>query len=813
MSSTRLKSITIQDFRSIDGQVTVPLDAPIVLMHGVNGSGKTSVLTALELALTGSAEGISRGALRDLGHLVHRGRPQAEVALQSRIRGIETTSRLVIDREGLLDGGPALPNDEQRTFTERCYLSQLNVSRLLDIYQNKSGGESALTRFVNEILGLDKLEALIDGLFPAGNVTRLRPLVSGLNEVEARLRGLNSELNTARRREEEATRIRENTVRDLKEAWIRSDIDVSRIQAMGFVDLLALEAPSSTDEEGEGILEATRQDLVGLRARSLSIPPQEREEGTALETSARAASDALSDWNLRVGITLEQALGQLTLYLPETPDIALVGPARAVSAGRTGARVEIERLRRILAADAEARENLARDVEQLDKARERLNRLSNSATSQPGQLQDEARVLAELIPHLGDRNICPVCERDYAEVSSQPLADQLARRLAALNSEVNRLRQIFEVIKEIKGDEARLLQSIHESRASQLTQDERQRNQELLASMSELAVALDRLLDDSLYGDRLIQAEREARTGLLQYRNQATRTAEIRQELARLAGELGEPSPSDSEPLEGVIQRLLDHVQTRLAEDRAIAETHRRIALLREKLRDESARVDEARRALALTREKQVSNTSVFDAFKSRKKAATLLAAQAETELSRAVEEVFNHSLNKTWRELFVRLVPSEPFVPAFEVISEGRKNAIPRLTTHHRDGGVGGNPSYVLSAGNLNTAAVTLFLALHLSADPDLPWLILDDPVQSMDEVHISQFAALLRTLSKRNNKQVILAVHEKSLFDYLCLELSPAFQDDRLITVELSRPDGGSTQIEPAFLTWDGDQALDAG
>ena len=48
-----------------------------------------------------------------------------------------------------------------------------------------------------------------------------------------------------------------------------------------------------------------------------------------------------------------------------------------------------------------------------------------------------------------------------------------------------------------------------------------------------------------------------------------------------------------------------------------------------------------------------------------------------------------------------------------------------------------------MLSAGNLNTAALTLFLALHLSVEPRFPWLVLDDPVQTMDEVHIAQFAA----------------------------------------------------------------------
>ena len=42
-----LKSITVTNFRSIKGSVTVPLDAPVVLIHGQNGAGKTSILARL----------------------------------------------------------------------------------------------------------------------------------------------------------------------------------------------------------------------------------------------------------------------------------------------------------------------------------------------------------------------------------------------------------------------------------------------------------------------------------------------------------------------------------------------------------------------------------------------------------------------------------------------------------------------------------------------------------------------------------------------------------------------------------------------
>jgi exonuclease SbcC len=112
-----------------------------------------------------------------------------------------------------------------------------------------------------------------------------------------------------------------------------------------------------------------------------------------------------------------------------------------------------------------------------------------------------------------------------------------------------------------------------------------------------------------------------------------------------------------------------------------------------------------------------------------------------------------------------------------------------------------------MLSAGNLNTAALTLFLALNLSVRPVLPWLVLDDPVQSMDEVHVSQFAALLRVLSKSIGRQIVVAVHDRALYEYLQLELSPAFLGDRLVTVELNRSSAGQTYAEASVHAWEPD------
>ena len=60
MDGGHLYQISLENFRSIDRKVEVRLDAPVVLIHGQNGVGKTSLLSAIELALTGAIPSMER---------------------------------------------------------------------------------------------------------------------------------------------------------------------------------------------------------------------------------------------------------------------------------------------------------------------------------------------------------------------------------------------------------------------------------------------------------------------------------------------------------------------------------------------------------------------------------------------------------------------------------------------------------------------------------------------------------------------------------------------------------------------------------
>src|SRR5216683_6563399 len=67
-----------------------------------------------------------------------------------------------------------------------------------------------------------------------------------------------------------------------------------------------------------------------------------------------------------------------------------------------------------------------------------------------------------------------------------------------------------------------------------------------------------------------------------------------------------------------------------------------------------------------------------------------------------------------------------------------------------------------------------------------------------------------LLRTLAKEHRRQVIIAVHDRPVYDYLSLELSPAFAGDELITIELAKSAEDHTRFAPRRRAFEPDTAV---
>ena len=77
-------------------------------------------------------------------------------------------------------------------------------------------------------------------------------------------------------------------------------------------------------------------------------------------------------------------------------------------------------------------------------------------------------------------------------------------------------------------------------------------------------------------------------------------------------------------------------------------------------------------------------------------------------------------------------------------------------------------NPAIVFSSAQVNVAALCYFIGLAFaSSDSDLGFVLIDDPLQSMDDVNALGFSDLCRFL--RKEKQVIVSSHEARLTNLL--------------------------------------------
>ena len=786
MTLGTLCDLEIVNFRSIRGKLNAPLDSKIVLIHGENGAGKTSLLSAIELALTGRVVALRRADPNYAAQLLHRDATAGSVEV--RMTGAEgpATYRSTMEATGL-SVGATLDADLAGFFAERCYLPQSLLGQLLQIYQESElGASSPLARFVGDLLGLDRLDALEAGLKSLSDVRNVRKISEGWSHAEGEMSRLEHLLADKRGR---------HTVIDSELDAAKADLAVAALQVghaydvtNEVLDAAELAFSDTADDQALDQLTALRRELNAIRREAEhSTGPGETTNEGAQTLSVTQASTALDDWRTTYGVRVDDARANVETLIPSLslPQDHEAFYREALSALSREQALATERSRRG-ATDA-ARGAAASD--ELTVAQKQLETIDLEIGQLSGSSSGLSSALAELTAYIAG-DICPVCDRDYSDLSLGSLTDHVHRKVRILSSSAERLL----TLSRSRGEQQAMVEAL-EREINAL--NARQIEPRALADLARRAASLDSALAElQVLAGILVQGARLEAQAIIahrtltesQSRDLAGRAA--RQTLQDFAVTMAQPGPAEAEAVQDAANRLAkvlnDQIQalnSRLTSRRrgrdAIVSI--RAAIGRRNDLDASIATDAAALELvehALKRAQAVRSGGLR------------LRASVDTVRSAIIRREFNDRLNLLWRDLFIRLAPGEPFFPAFSIPGSHTQRLQPKLVTLHRDGGdPGGTPGAMLSAGNLNTAALTLFIALHLSVRPQLPWLILDDPVQSMDDVHIAHFAALLRTLAKDHGRQVMIAVHDRQLFEYLKLELSPAYPNDSLLTLELSR------------------------
>jgi DNA repair protein SbcC/Rad50 len=778
MAKFRLDSLNVENFRSISGSWTIPLDAQVVLVHGPNGAGKTSLLSAIELAATGGVSFLDGQSdeLHDV--LLNRNYPLGSVHL--RLRSADATTRsgsITLDGGGLTGMG-ALDEAEQIYFRERCFLPQTALGRLLETYT--ATGEqvdTALVRFVKTVVGLDDLDSLIEGLRPAGHVARARAASAGWEAADADCAAT----------QESRKRLQARLAQSEQE-MTQAAVALRALLSNGVEDIADGDLPQYVSARHHGSdpdpAERTRYESLRVRlegvvaayTESLGAGKSSLDSAAQAETAYRATA-AYNNWETGDGALALTQLNNIRAEAFALPGVSAAQifdgfedaqvRAREVIRRRSAARerrVEAENLRSRLTTELDG---LTADVKRLEAAA--------AAIDVPADVRVLLDLLEKTIP-LVMSDVCPICDQRFAE-DGISLRQHLEVKAGSLSRGAQELMHAHDTLQNRRIEASRVaaeLESITIPNEDDAPPEWLVRK---LNSLDEnINVGFARLKEVERTEARKAEATSHKASREVANRNLAS----IRDELG--IDDIGLQISEETERLAGTIEERsqaslyeLNRRGKEVATSRVLEERMQQVTALRSQL----AALDEEISAL---------QTTIKEA-NARKKAANELRLDAERIRSSVINHVFDKTLNTLWADLFSRFVPSEPFVPRFRKQKQAKRTVDIHLETVLPTGEISGAPSAMLSYGNTNTAALSLFIALHLSAPTELPWLIFDDPVQSMDDIHVANFATVVRQLSYAHDRQVVIAVHQQELFEYLALELAPATPGESLLKVSLNR------------------------
>ena len=157
----------------------------------------------------------------------------------------------------------------------------------------------------------------------------------------------------------------------------------------------------------------------------------------------------------------------------------------------------------------------------------------------------------------------------------------------------------------------------------------------------------------------------------------------------------------------------------------------------------------------------------------------------AATRAVTAVTEKRFRRLAPTVQDIYWRLDPHPSFTTLDFDLDVYRSRGIASPVVRDTAESVTADPLLVFSSSQANVTALSYFLALGWAAGHHaVPFVLLDDPLQSMDDVNTLGFADLCRHI--RRHRQLVVSTHEARLGLLLSRKLAPRLHTERTRVVE---------------------------
>ncbi|PRZ34817.1 AAA domain-containing protein [Antricoccus suffuscus] len=208
-------------------------------------------------------------------------------------------------------------------------------------------------------------------------------------------------------------------------------------------------------------------------------------------------------------------------------------------------------------------------------------------------------------------------------------------------------------------------------------------------------------------------------------------------------------------------------------------------------------------RAAAEVRSLETALASAEEQLDAESARSEKLQALSEKTINARVEitEARLRSIQPLVTNIFQRLDPHPAFKTVeFELDTYYRKGTTSPLVIDPVEN-VSADPLLIFSTSQSNIVALSYFIAMSLSSeDRGLPFLLLDDPVQSMDDVNVLGFADLCRHLRLR--RQLIVSTHERRFASLLKRKLAPRSEGSRTKIIEFKGWDRSGPTVDERFV-----------
>ena len=505
-----------------------------------------------------------------------------------------------------------------------------------------------------------------------------------------------------------------------------------------------------------------------------------------LERSRSAWSRVTNEQSANM-TAVEARLDRLNEQLRELaePDL-MIGPSQSEwNAWWIQARVlgiSTQEVPRIEASDAHST---------IDVAMAELRALRFSLERRGNRLRELRLVLQDLPPAIADLDTLhgqveaasqelEAAQKDFAEVEAE--VAEARRKQVAARSEQEELRVLAEITLRHLGDKCPVCQQIYDIDSTRERLESMLRNTSQPVSVPINDLGLIGLLKAVQAMEESVSSARAAlREAQRLDRVRVDRQEQISAGLAELAINL--PEGSDAEL---AIESALVENTIKL-ETLSVAGQQGEILALSLVRRGQLARKAELEREVLQVRQDLSTTRNEIEA---RQKTGELVSKMING-LRNASSELVEGELVKL-EPLLQRIYSTADPHPEFRIVRllsrmrQGRGRVLAEVEdpTHDQRSDA---PSAFLSSSQMNVLAVSVFLALNLGI-PTLPLkvAILDDPLQSLDDLNLLGLIDLLKRMRER--RQLIVSTHDSRFTSLLERKLRPVSESQRTILIELS-------------------------